>query len=621
MEGNNKVKNQTDKKVLILAVDGMDPKVVNKGIADKLLPNLAKLKDSGFYSELQTTVPPQSPVAWASFITGASPVKHKIYDFIGRNADNYNLQLNFSDSPPHQWEVKPFWEYLTENNIESTILFLPDTYPLPKKHLGKMVAGMGVPDILGTQGTLTLFTTKEYPVDPNWKGKMVKIDKSKTINTNIEGPKVKLFSGPVPIKIPLTIESVNDQELILTVDKQKITVKTGEFSSWIKLKFSIDFLNKVNGIVRFYLKSVKPDVELYLSPINFDPDKQLHPISYPGSYLHDLVKENGHFSNLGFPVDSWAYDQDIFDEKAFLTESDEVFNEREKIYFNELAKWKKGVFLYYFGSLDTLQHMFWDNKNKGVYPKVIMDYYKRIDGIVGKTLERIDDKTTLIILSDHGFDSFDYEFNLNRWLMDKGYLAVKEGSDKTAITFDYADWDKTSAYGVGYNGIYINLKNREKNGIVEKKDYQNIVSKISKELLVLVNPLTSQPVVKKVYTKEELGISESDNASPDIFVGFYKGIRTSWDSAVGGLGDKLIKIRQGKWSGDHLFDPSEIPGVLFSNLKLEVKNPRIIDIIPSVYGLFGLDLPADIEGKEIKERGNSSGINDSVKENLKSLPY
>ncbi len=118
LEGKEKVKNQTDKKVLILAVDGMDPKIVSKGIADKILPNLAKLKDSGYYSELQTTVPPQSPVAWASFITGSSPAKHKIYDFIGRNPDNYYLQLNFSDSPPHKWQIKPFWEYLTEKNSD-----------------------------------------------------------------------------------------------------------------------------------------------------------------------------------------------------------------------------------------------------------------------------------------------------------------------------------------------------------------------------------------------------------------------------------------------------------------------------------------------------------------------
>ena len=192
----------------------------------------------------------------------------------------------------------------------------------------------------------------------------------------------------------------------------------------------------------------------------------------------------------------------------------------------------------------------------------------------------------LIILSDHGFKSFDYEINLNSWLMENGYLILKDNKLEGEELLEDVDWSKTKAYAIGYNGIYLNLKGREKSGIVTKKERNSLEKEISAKLLEFKNPFTDTAVVKKVYTRKELGISDSDSNAPDLSIGFYAGIRSSWDSAVGAVTKNIISERKSKWSGDHLFDPSEVPGVLLVNRKIKITNPSITDVLPTILGLL-----------------------------------
>ena len=611
-------------KVVVLGIDALDPRLVNLGIDQNQLPNFKKLKESGYYSELATTFPPQSPVAWASFITGSTPQKHNVYDFIYRDPKDYSLNLTFSDNPAHVWPVKTFWDYLSDNKIPSTILFLPDTYPVPKNMTGKILSGMGVPDVLGTQGTFTLFTTKDYSKNKNWRGKQIGVKNGLVINTDVEGPKYKYFNQSKTAKIPLKIEVKDSNTVILNVQDQTFNLKRGDFSDWVKLKFDIDIFNKVNGIGKFYLKSIRPDFELYLSPINFDPEKPLYPISYPANYIKDLEKKFGPFYTQGLPVDTWAYEEGIFDDKAFLKHSQEILDEHEKIFFWELNKFQDGLFVGYFGSVDSIQHMFWramQDKNSQ-YKDTIMSYYRKMDDIVGKTMRKMDKNTTLIILSDHGFGPFDYEVNLNNWLKDNGYMVLRDEAGSSTGMFDQVDWNKTRAYAVGYNGIFINLKGRETQGIVDKKDYKKLTSEIIKKLSDLKNPSSGEKVIKRILTKENLGALTVDIDSPDLFIGFYKGTRSSWEGAVGITGPNVMEPRQSRWSGDHLFDPSEVPGVLFINKKLNIKNPRIIDIIPSILNILNVQY-IDMEGANILKNQKNNKITEesSSTERLKSLPY
>lgn len=592
----SKQSSNVNNRVIVLAFDGLDPKLLNGWLEKNLLPNFQKIKTERFYSELATTMPPQSPVAWASFTTGVNPAKHGIYDFITRNPENYQLDLTFSTNT--KWKATPFWEILSKNNTPATILFLPNTYP-PPTFEGKMLSGMGVPDILGTLGTLSLITTKDYSKKKSFRGKIIAIQNKDEVETTIQGPKYKALNETKTSTLPIIIKKDNKEKtLTIVLEGQSVTLREKEFSHWIKVTFSIDFFTKVHGIAKLYVKEVSPNIEVYVSPINFDPKNPLHPISYPNTYAKEIAKEYGLYSTLGLPHDTWALDQEIFDEDAFLTQAESIVKEREEIYLGELAKFEKGFFFAYFGMTDSISHMFFrflkDPETK--YQNTILNTYQKADEIVGKTLTLMKKDDVLIILSDHGFKSFDYEINLNTWLLQNGYLKLKDDKNEGEELLEDLDWSKTKAYAIGYNGIYFNLKGREKSGIVENKELKFLEKEITAKLLKLRNPFTDAFIIKKVYTRSELGITDSDNNAPDLSIGFYQGIRSSWDSAVGAITKDIILRRESKWSGDHLFDLSEVPGVLLVNKKIDYKNPRIMDIFPIVLGMFNISvspLPAN----------------------------
>ncbi len=581
------------KKVIILGFDGMDPNILEEGWKNGRFKNLKKLKDTGYFSPLATVVPPQSPVAWASFITGENPSQHGVYDFIERDPANYGLNLVFSgnDKNTTTLHATPFWEKTTANKVPVTVLFLPDTFEPPKSLTGEMIAGMGVPDVLGTQGTFTLFTTRKYPTnDYTWRGKVIPVSYKKTIDTNIEGPKYNGGNDTKVATVPLTIKVIKDSSVEISVQKQTFKIAKGEFSDWKRLEFGIDFFTKVKGIAKFYLKSVSPDIELYMSPINFDPETPLKPISAPKGFSAKLSKELGLYSTLGLPHDTWALEENVFDEKAFLKQADSILAERKKIYYSKLASYNNGILFAYFGMPDTISHMFWRflKDQNSPYHDTINQYYEKMDEIVGQTIAKMDKDTTFLILSDHGFYSFDYEMNVNTFLVKNGYLVLREGANESGPLYDSVDWSKTKAYAAGYNSVFFNISGREEEGSVHPKDIRELQKEIIQKLMDEINPQTGDKIMKHVYTREEMGVSPDDNYAPDLILGFYKGTRSSWDSAIGATTPDVITKRTYKWSGDHLFDPTEVPGVLLSNRKLGFKKPQITQVMPYVLKLVGV---------------------------------
>lgn len=599
----NTMNKTIDKKVVVIGFDGLDPKIIDQGFQKGLLPNLKKLQEKGGYATLQTTMPAQSPVAWASFMTGDWPPKHGVFDFIKRDPKTYLPDLVFSDPKKRPIHSTPFWEISSKNNIPTTVLFLPDTFPAAQ-FKGKMVSGMGTPDILGTEGSLTLFSTKWYPLDSKWRGRLVRILDEDEVHTTVEGPKFTTLKEKKTTSIPLKIRKDAKNKIVtVLIQNQTIKLKENEFSPWIHLEFSVDFFTKIKGIAKFYLKQIGPDLELYLSPMNFDPDSPVFPISSPKGYSKELARKYGPYSTLGLPNDTWALEENIFSEEAFLRQVDDVENERKKIILGELKKFDKGLFFGYFGVTDTIQHMYWrflEDPNSN-YQNTILNYYQKVDDTLGEVFKTLKDNDVLIVLSDHGFDGYGYEININTWLKEQGYLTLKKNENVGKPLLENVDWSKTKAYSMGYNGIFINMKGREGKGIVSKNEAKSLEKELAQKLMEITNPNTGKKVMKKIYTREDLGISPDDTTASDIFLGYYKGIRSSWDTAIGAAPFGIILKRQSKWSGDHLFDPSEIPGVLFMNKKFHEKSPRIIDIVPTVLHFLNISSPKEIDGKNILE--------------------
>lgn len=597
---------KTNKKVIIMGIDAMDTGITEKLMSEGRLPNLLSLKSNGTYGHLATTVPSESIVAWSSFATGLEPAMHGVFDFVMCDND-YNPYLALNDVRNTESGTKVelrrkgevFWDVLSKNRIKSYIYFCPNTFPA-QPLLGKMLSGMGVPDLSGTMGTYSFYTTKQL-LDNGIenRGKIINVKPlSGFIRTEIYGPKVSIDGTAVKEStIGLFIHIGPDKkDITMEFQKQKVTLKQGFWSNWQKLSFKIGQFKNIKGIARFYLKSVEPEFELYLAPINFDPENPIFPISYPKEFSAFIAKKTGLYYTQGMPHNTWGLSEERLDEEAFLQDEEEILTERKKILKSELRGFKSGLFFFYFDSLDMIQHMFWryidtssPRYEKSIYQDTIYRYYEKMDRVIGDILKELDKNTTLIVLSDHGFGAFRRAVHLNRWLLDNGYLYLNEGISESKGFFEGINWQKTKAYALGFGGIYFNKSGRKKYGIVSKDECDKLTEEISSKLHSFHDPQNNDLIVKNVYKANDFFNGEFKEDAPDLFVGFNNGYRASWQTALGGVPELLIEDNLRKWSGDHLMDPKLVPGVIFMNKKAKLNNPGITDIAAVILELFGVD--------------------------------
>jgi predicted AlkP superfamily phosphohydrolase/phosphomutase len=498
-------------------------------------------------------------------------------------------------------KAKSFWDYTSDAGVESIIIDCPVTFP-PDKIKGRMLSGMGVPDILGTEGTFTFYTTRAGGVNDDVGGQVLRLEKSNKTESYLVGPKVAKGKGAENVKVPMEIE-INDDKKSIKLVYQGKEVELGEkqWSDWQEVTFKLDWLKKVRGVFKFYPVEVEPDLRLYVSPINYDPRDPVYPISYPKKYSQELAEAIGWYHTQGLPIDTWAVNENRLDEEALLEQAEEVFAERKSMLDYELEKSDKGILYVYFGSPDTVQHMFWrfrdedhplyDKDAPEEYRTKIEQWYEKLDGVLGEVMEKVGDEDLLIVLSDHGFNTFRRSVNLNTWLRKNGYLQLKD--PQAAVGGELLaeiDWSKTKAYAVGFGGIYLNLEGREGQGVVKPGEEAEVLkNELAKKLEDWLDEKTGKSVVSRVYDGKEIFWGEEAKGMPDLYVGFNVGYRASWQTALGGVPEELIEDNMLEWSGTHLVDPELVPGVLLVNKPGVKEKPSILDVAPTILKYVGFE--------------------------------
>jgi len=611
-------KHMKARRVVVMGFDGMDPVLCRKFMADGKLPNLKSLSKSGTFAELATTTPSISPVAWSTFATGVNPGKHRIFDFFTRDPRNYlpvlSSALISTGKNGKKATVKllrkstSFWKILGKSKIFSIILRVPITFPA-EKFYGTCLSAMCAPDLRGSQGSFTLFTSEPEDTRPS-KGEIVSIDlQSNRLSLTIPGPQFVNDNKKETLSIQVTgtIEKQN-KTVRLNLPHETIVLKQGEYSSWQPLKFKIGIRKEIAGIGRFLVTEITPHLKIYLTPINIDPEHPSMPISSPSYYSICLAKLHGPFATLGLAEDTWALNEEIIDEKAFLTQAHDICTERETAFLDNLQKSNEGLLVKVFDTTDRIQHMFFRyqdqdhpaNQGKDIsrHKDAILEIYQRSDQLVGKVIEQLHKDDFLLVISDHGFKPFKWGVNLNTWLWQEGYLVLKENSQPGAEWFADVDWQKTRAFAFGLAGIFINTKGREKQGIVKPgKEKQALVLELKEKLEAMEDDDRPQkPINRAILATEELSGPYVKEA-PDIFTGFNIGYRVSWNSAIGRITEQVIEPNTKHWSGDHCLDPKLVPGVVFSNWQLQDADPALMDLGPTILDIFGLPKERFHDGK------------------------
>jgi predicted AlkP superfamily phosphohydrolase/phosphomutase len=617
------------KRFVILGLDGLDPELAEKYMAESKLPNFARLREQGCFKKLGTTVPSISPVAWSSFQTGCNPGKHNIFDFLMRDKRTYQPRLSSVDinSPRRQIRLgkyqfplgrpdirllrksKPFWKTLGEHGIFSSVIRVPITFP-PEKFYGVLLSGMCVPDLRGTQGMFSFYTTRNDKSAEYVGGEQFIVQRNdNTINSELVGPANPFRTDGGNLKCPFAVTIADDIFADIKVNDTKYRLKKNVYSEWIKVDFEAAPFIKVQGICKFLLLNTSPEFELYVTPININPEKPAMPISHPAIYSTYLSKRQGRFATLGLAEDSWALNEKFISDSDFIDQSVQMDEEREKMFFDALDKVKRGLCTCVFDGTDRIQHTFWRqiDKQSPTYDAqtqkqqdAIEQLYKRMDNLIGKTLGRCNDKDTmLMVISDHGFGPFRYGVDLNRWLEENGYLKVIDDL-RGQKYLGAIDWSQTRAFAVGLAGIYLNLKGREAKGIVEPgAEASQLRDEIAQKLSVLRHSEKNAPAVKSIYNSLKVYKGPYKSEAPDLIVGYNKGYRASWETATGQVTDKIFHDNIKAWSGDHCIDPSLVPGVIFCNRPINTENPRLMDIGPTVLDMFGVDIPGYMDGKPL----------------------
>ena len=626
--------------MIILGIDGMDPQLLHRFISEGKLPNFAKLEAQGDFRRLTTSIPPQSPVAWSNLITGMNAGGHGIFDFIHR--DPKTLRLYFSASkveePKHlihlgSWSIPlgggsaeqlrqgvAFWQILDQHGIPNTIFRIPSNFP-PVPTKGKTLSGMGTPDLRGTYGTFSFYTDDPTATPGAVEGGQiipVQVENYR-VRASLIGPDNSFLRGNPAAKEPFSV-SIDPVESVvkISVQDQEFVLREGEWSNWVRLEFQlVPLFANVKGMCRFYLKEAHPRFQLYVSPINMDPADPALPISTPSSYSRLLTGEAGEFHTQGIAEDTKALSDGVLDDKEYLQQARTVLAEHRRIFDAEFPKFSQGLFFFYFSSLDLNSHMFWrlmdprhpeyDATLADQNGSAIADFYQQMDQVLGEVLPRVDDQTLLLVVSDHGFAPYYRSFNLNTWLLNNAYIKLKNNStSESSEPFANVDWTQTRAYGLGLNGLYLNLRGRERNGIVEPgTQADRLMAELRAKLLTIQDPASKQQVITRVDLASEAYQGPYARSGPDMLVGYNRGYRAGWQTILGAFPTEELEDNSNPWSGDHCMDYTLVPGVLLSNRKISATTPALTDIAPTILAEFGIAKGKGMIGQSVFQLAGS----------------
>lgn len=607
---------------LILGLDAFDPAIFERLSALGKLPNLTKYVDADGYARFSVSNPPQSEVSWTSIATGLNPGGHGIFDFVHRNPDTYNLYVSLLPTKrglggtqfaqPHT--AQTIFDYAARQGYPATALWWPAMFPARPGSPARTLPGLGTPDLHGRWGVGTLFSTNAELTDGKGKTVVVALEDcgANRYRGRLSGPirkKRKVFQEST---LDLNIEITSDTSAHLTIGKCSIGLTKGKWSPILELSFQVGTLLRVHALTRVLLTQVEPEVKLYILPLQVHPLYPLWPYATHSGFAKQIWKNCGAFLTLGWPQDTTGLEDSYITDNQFIHLCESIFRTRESILMDQLKHFQEGLLASVFDTLDRIQHMFWRDR-----PDIIEDWYVKIDALVGRVEQQLAEfgkgQCRIVIVSDHGFADFDYQVHLNHWLVEQGYLVMKDGT--TSNSLKDAHWLKSQAYAIGLNSLYLNLEGREGQGCIQASQKESLLKRIQTELLGWHGP-DGHPVVQQVLRQSQTFDGALADHGPDIVVGYSSGYRASAQTGLGEWNSISIEPNCDHWGGDHCIDAQAVPGVLFANQDLSnYPQPSYRDF-PALATGVELDPNYEISSLSFDDEDEAA-----VEERLKSLGY
>lgn len=667
-------------RVMVLGVDGLDHALVQRFMAEGVMPECAALARDGAGRKLATTNPAQSPVAWASLTTGLDPGKTRILGFLERGVEKgavvprlagvrreevvvlstaarivwivlaalpglgwwWLLRRRWKRGaligglllmascvvivrvvlaeiplslprPVNAREGKALWELVDAEGVAATSLRAPMAFPAPELEHGRLLTGLGTPDLLGTPGSWLIHGKDPVPEGrevTRMGGQLATMQPGEPGHWSgrVPGPVDPLGRGGA-LSIPFRLEDSVPPRLHLG---DAVHVLEDQFSEFVELEFPLGrILPPLRGLTRFRALNAEA-TRIYQEPVGFDPRHQLPTacITTPRALGSDLCA-HGLFETCGWATATNPFQDERIGADVFMEDVRSVLAADERLLMEEAQRpdWK--LFFSVLAAPDRVQHVAWsafdvthpghsraDKRLGAAIPWV----YREVDRIVGRLRREIlTSADTLMLVSDHGFAPFREAVNLNRWLADQGLLVAASGARSLGADLGQpvrsVDWSQTRAYHLGLGRIWLNMKGREPHGIVPAAEAGALLQELRTQLLELRHE--GRPVVRSVAIAAEL-YGAGSSAGADLVIGFERGFRTSWDACLLGCDEPVVAENTTRWTGDHCsVDPELVPGVLFASRPLAEGEARIVDVLPTVLDALGVAKPRDLDGRSL----------------------
>jgi predicted AlkP superfamily phosphohydrolase/phosphomutase len=644
--------------LFVLGVDGLDPVILDRLMAEGKMPRFAALAREGSYQRLGTSNPPQSPVAWSNFVTGEDPGGHGIFDFVHRDPATY-LPIS-SATPPVEdpgsaleffgWVIPlaspeiannrggtPWWDLLVAQGIDTEVYRVPGNYPVPESD-AKVLAGMGTVDMRGGYGTYTLLADRPVEADDP-KGDIQRVSVQDfdldgtpdTVEATLKGPPdlFHLRPGEVPgpgdylsTRVTVHVDAESDTAVVKAGSAVTL-LREGEWSDWIDVAFDAlpAGLMPLEGAVRFFAMELRPAFKVYASAVNLSPASPPQVVTSPDDWVDELYAALGHFYTLGMPEETGALRDGVFSDDDYLGQVALVQQDSRAVLELALDRFDPGdATFFYLSDIDLQCHMLWrhaDPKYPGLphpardpaiaaaHAHDIEHFYQAVDAALGRIRERLPEGTRLVVMSDHGFQPYTRKFHLNAWLRDEGYLVLKDGKRTGRVGLDDVDWSRSRAYGIGFNGLYLNLAGRESHGSVRPDQAPALLAEIAEKLEALRDPEGHDVVVLRAYPSAEVYHGGRVAEAPDLLVGYNRNYAGSDPSTLGEITEAVLEDNTSRWSGNHLIDPRLVPGVLLVNAPVADGEHDLTDVTASILDHFGLAPAPGMLGTSFLRAGGS----------------
>lgn len=622
-------KGKTSGRLIILGFDGLDMRQVDRLMRRGQMPNLQRLGGKGHKGLLQTTNPPQSPVAWAAFATGAPAGEHGIFDFIGRDPQTYLPKIATTLIEPAQIANQnvtvakaenlrhgaSFWDVIADAGVPTYALQIPYAYPPPAQGGARQLTGLGTPDVRATNSTFTFLTSNKATSEQNPAGGQMEYleplhgmtNEQQAWRAHLQGPRVSVEGVMMAPWVPVSVERIpNSPTLHVDVGGHAVELKLHETSAYLPVAFAVSPNFTIAATTRLTLRTLQPDVEIYAEPLSMVPTKAYLPVSQPPQVAMDLWEHLGAYKTVGWLDDTSGFEADVMDGNQFIAEAMAHMAWQKARLLETLEAHTDKLVLAAMTAPDRLAHMFFratDRRSRfrflaKNFEDAIDASYRACDEIVGEVVQKMDASDVLLVMSDHGFEGFRRGFNVNRWLIQHGYMVLKPNVKIGRPFFQDVDWSKTRAYALGTGSIFLNLQGREGAGIVSVEQAPKLTKQIAQRLTQAMDGTVF--AVAAAYIGTEVYQGSQQSHAPDIRVALKDGYRVSWGTSLGGAAPTLFEDNTQKWSGDHASArPEDVPGILFSNRPIGVATPHIEDIAATAYRWTGVVAPSTVVGNPL----------------------